>query len=76
MTAPAFYLVADGNAYAIEDDGYMFGAPVNTNGTVDWESSYEFSSEEEDVEYIAHMCQLLSQAQALTIEQNNNVFIK
>tara|TARA_B100000900_G_C20204546_1_gene563259 strand:+ start:406 stop:633 length:228 start_codon:yes stop_codon:yes gene_type:complete len=73
---PAFYLVADGNAYAIEDDGYMFGAPVLTDGTVEWTSSYEFDPCEEDVEYVAHMCQLLQQAQALTIEQNNEVFVK
>ena len=73
---PAFYLVADGNAYAIEDDGYMFGAPVLTDGTVEWESSYEFDPCEEDVEYVAHMCNLLQQAQQLTIEQNNEVFVK
>ena len=63
MTAPLFYLVADGNAFAIEDDGYMFGAAVNDDGSVDWSGSYEFSPDEEDVEYVAHMCNLLKQAQ-------------
>ena len=33
MTAPSFYIVADGNAYAMEEDGYMFGAPVKMDGT-------------------------------------------
>ena len=32
MTAPSFYIVADGNAYAMEEDGYMFGAPVKMDG--------------------------------------------
>jgi len=73
---PAFYLVADGNAYAIENDGFLFGAPVLNDGTVEWENSYEFSPDEEDVEYVAHMCQLLVQAQALTKEHNQEVFVK
>ena len=34
MTAPSFYIVADGNAYAMEDDGYMFGAPVRLMTTL------------------------------------------
>jgi len=76
MLSPAFYLVADGNAFAIENDGYMFGAPVNDDGGVDWQNSYEFSANEEDLEYIAHMCQLLQNAKALTIENNNQVFVK
>jgi len=29
-------LVADGNAYALDDHGVAFGAPVNQDGTVDW----------------------------------------
>lgn len=73
---PAFYLVADGNAYAIENDGFLFGAPVLTDGTVEWESSYEFDPCDEDVEYVAYMCNLLQQAQALTIEHQNEVFVK
>ena len=76
MTAPLFYLVADGNAFAIEDDGYMFGAAVNDDGSVDWSGSYEFNPEEEDVEYVAHMCNLLKQAQQLSQEHIQEVFIK
>ena len=33
--APTFYIVADGNAYAMDDNGYMFGAPVFEDNTVD-----------------------------------------
>jgi hypothetical protein len=73
---PSFYLVADGNAFAIEEDGYMFGAPVSEDGSVNWDSSYEFDPDDQDVDYIAHMCQLLQHAQSLTIEQTNEVFIK
>jgi len=73
---PSFYIVADGNAYAIEEDGYMFGAPVFEDGTVDWSASYEFDPCEEDIEYVAHMCQLLVRAQALTNEHNQEVFVK
>ena len=76
MTAPAFYLVADGNAFAIEEDGYMFGAPVDSNGVVVWQDSYEFVPNDEDVEYIAHMCNLLKQAQELTTEHDYGVFVK
>ena len=76
MTAPAFYLVADGNAFAIEKDGYMFGAPVDDDGSVIWDCSYDFNPCDEDVEYVAHMCQLLQHAQSLTIEQTNEVFVK
>jgi hypothetical protein len=77
MTAPAFYLVADGFAYAIEEDGYMFGAPVDDDdGSVIWDCAYDFNPCDEDVEYVAHMCQLLQHAQSLTIEQTNEVFVK
>ena len=76
QNAPLFYLVADGNAFAIEDDGYMFGAAVNDDGSVDWSGSYEFSPDEEDVEYVAHMCNLLKQAQQLSQEHIQEVFIK
>jgi len=76
MTAPSFYIVADGNAYAMDDDGYMFGAPVFEDNTVDWECSYEFTPDEEDVEYVAHMCKMLQDVKALTIEHTQEVFIK
>ena len=45
------YIVAEGNAYAIDEEGYMFGAPVFKDNTVDWEHSYEFEPDEEDAEY-------------------------
>ena len=76
MNAPNFYIVADGNAYAMEDDGYMFGAPVFEDNTVDWNSAYDFEPEEEDVEYVAHMCKMLQDIKALTIEHTNEVFVK
>jgi len=75
MSAPQFYLVADGNAYAIDGDD-LYGAPVNLDGTVDWDSAYDFDPCDEDVEYVAHMCYYLKQAQQLTLEQNNEVFVK
>ena len=71
-----FYLVADGNAFAIDDDCTVFGAPVNMDGTVDWEESYDFDSNEENVEYVAHMCQYLILAADLTKEHNQEVFVK
>jgi hypothetical protein len=46
--------------------------------SVDWENSYDFSDhlEEDELAYVAHMCQLLVQAQGLTIENNQKVFTK
>ena len=76
MNAPNFYVVADGNAYAMEDDGYMFGAPVFEDNTVDWNSAYDFEPDEEDVEYVAHMCKMLQDIKALTIEHTDEVFVK
>jgi hypothetical protein len=76
MPVPNFYLVADGNAYALDKDGVPFGAPVNTDGSIDWECAYDFAPNEEDVEYVAHICQLLIQAQALTTEFHHEVFVK
>jgi len=76
MLVPSFYLVAEGNAYALDEEGTPFGAAVFQDGTVDWENSYDLDPCEEDIEYVAHMCQLLVQAQALTNEQTQQVFIK
>lgn len=76
MTVPNFYIVADGNAYAMDDDGYIFGAPVFDDNTIDWESSYELTPCEEDVEYVAHVCKLLQDIKSLTIEHQNEVFVK
>ena len=80
MTVPAYYIVADGNAYGIEDDGYMFGAPVKMDGTPDWDCAYDFDFErgmdEEDAEYVIHICNLLKQAFDLTKEYNQEVLVK
>ena len=76
MSAPQFFLVADDHAFSIGDDGTPFGAPVNDNGTVDWDCSYDFDPNEEDVEYVAHMCYYLKQAAQLHQEQTNEVFVK
>ncbi|BCU94028.1 MAG: hypothetical protein CM15mV3_3140 [Caudoviricetes sp.] len=58
MSAPNFYIVADGNAYALDDDNVAFGAPVKLDGTVDWDCAYDFDPCDEDIEYVAHVCQL------------------
>tara|TARA_B100000902_G_scaffold148557_1_gene145264 strand:- start:1176 stop:1421 length:246 start_codon:yes stop_codon:yes gene_type:complete len=81
MTVPNFYIVADGNAYAMEEDGYMFGAPVKMDGSPDWDASYDFDFErgmsDEEAEYVIHICNLLKQTADLTKEMNNNeVFVK
>tara|TARA_B100000029_G_scaffold25887_1_gene25435 strand:+ start:17954 stop:18190 length:237 start_codon:yes stop_codon:yes gene_type:complete len=78
MSIPDFYLVADGNAYALDENNVAFGAPVFDDNTVDWENSYDFSEDlaEDELEYIAHMCQLLVQAQELTTEFHHEVFVK
>jgi len=89
MSSPQFYLVADDTAFAIDDDGKFFCAPVcdfdNTvdgiaKGEVCWEDSWELDDirpEYQDyVEYVAHMCYYLKQAQQLTLEQNSEVFVK
>ena len=54
MTAPQFYLVADDTAFALDGDDF-YGAPVNNDGTVDWNNSFDFDPNEEDVDYVAHM---------------------
>ena len=74
--APTYYIVADGNAYAMDENGYMFGAPVFKDNTVDWENSYEFDPCDEDVEYVEHMCKMLQDIQAMSEEHMNGVFYK
>jgi len=75
MSAPKFYIVVDQNAFALDGDDF-YGAPVNTDGTVDWNDAYDFEPNEEDVEYVAHMCYYLKQAAQLHVEQSQEVFIK
>lgn len=70
MSVPQFYLVAGEDAIALDDDGIAFGAPVNADGTVDWEDSYDFDPTEEDVDYIAHAVNLLNQMAELYHEHN------
>ena len=77
MTAPGYYLVVNEQAFALEEDGItVFAAPVNTDGTVDWDCAYDFDPCEEDVEYVAHMSKLLIDAAKLYYEHNVEVFIK
>ena len=75
MSAPQFYLVADDNAFALDGDDF-YGAPVNSDGTVNWDASYDFDPADVDVEYMAHMCYYLEQAVKLYQEQNSEVFVK
>ena len=80
LDAPDFYIVADGNAYAMEEDGYMYGAPVKMDGTPDWDASYDFDFErgmdDDEAEYVIHMCNLLQQTVDLSKEFNKEVFVK
>ena len=76
MSAPQFYLVADDIAFALDCDDVPFGAPVNANGVPDWDASFDFDPNEEDVEYVAHMCYYLKQAAQLHSEQLDEVFVK
>ena len=44
MKPPMYYLVTNEQAFALEDDGItVFGAPVNPDGTVDWEYAYDLT---------------------------------
>ena len=77
MTAPHYYLVVNEQAFALEDDGMtVFGAPVNSDGNVDWDDAYYFDSYDEDIEYIAHMSNLLVQSAKLYQEHTVEVFAK
>jgi len=75
MSAPQFYLVADDHAFALDGDDF-YGAPVNADGTVDWDAAYDFDPNEEDVDYVAHMCYYLKQASQLHTEHTSEVFVK
>jgi len=75
MTLPVYYLVANEQAFALDDDGVtVIGAPVNVDGTVDWDCSYDFDPNEEDVEYVAHMSKLLIDSAKLYYEHNVEVY--
>ena len=55
MYVPLHYLVAGGNAYAIDDDNIPFGAAVKLDGSIDWENAYDFDPCDEDVDLL-HIC--------------------
>ena len=76
MSAPQFYLVADDTAFALDCDNVPFGAPVDSNGNPDWDAAFDFDPNEEDVEYVAHMCYYLKQAEQPHSEQLDEVFVK
>ena len=60
MFVPTFYIVAEGNAYALDIDGIPFGAPVFNDGKIDWDNAYDFDPcDVEDIEYVAHIIQHL-----------------
>jgi hypothetical protein len=37
LPVPENYLIVGGNAYALDTDGDLIGAPVNTDGSIDWD---------------------------------------
>ena len=77
MTAPRFYLVSNEDAFILDEDGVtVYGAPVNEDGTVDFDASYDFDPCEEDLEYVAHMSKLVIDSAKLYYEHNVEVFIK
>ena len=76
MSAPEFYIVADGNAYALDEEGTPFGVPVFNDGTVDWDCSFDFDPADEDLDYVAHVCYHLQQVHDLTKEHHQEVFVK
>lgn len=77
MTAPRFYLVSNEDAFILDDDGVtVYGAPVNEDGTVDFDASYDFDPCEEDLEYVAHMSKLLIDSTKLYYEHNVEVYVK
>ena len=77
MTAPRFYLVANEDAFILDDDGVtVYGAPVNEDGTVDFDAAYDFDPCEEDLEYVAYMSKLLIDSAKLYYEHNVEVFTK
>jgi len=77
MTAPRFYLVANEDAFILDNDGVtVYGAPVNSDGTVDFECAYDFDPCEDELEYVAHMSKCLIDSAKLYHEHNVEVFIK
>lgn len=74
MFVPTFYIVAEGNAYALDIDGIPFGAPVFNDGKIDWDNAYDFDPcDVEDIEYVAHIIQHLLKVRNLTQEHLKQV---
>lgn len=76
MYVPLFYLVAGGNAYALDEDNMPFGAPVRMDATIDWDAAYDFDPDQEDIEFVAHMIKYVQDSKKLHEEQFNEVFYK
>jgi hypothetical protein len=71
------YLVANEDAFILDDDGVtVYGAPVNADGSVDWDCAYDFDPCEEDVEYVAYMSKLVIDSAKLYQEHTMEVFTK
>ena len=75
MSAPEFYIVAGDNAFALDGNDF-YGAPVNADGSVEWDCAYDFEPNEADVEYVAHICYYPKQAAQLHTEHDTGVFVK
>lgn len=64
MTPPDFYIVADGNAYGLDNQGNAFGAAINAyDGSVEWDNEYDldvnYGLDETDASYVQEMIDLL-----------------
>tara|TARA_B100001964_G_C13946397_1_gene471337 strand:- start:340 stop:564 length:225 start_codon:yes stop_codon:yes gene_type:complete len=73
-----YYIVADGNAYIMDSiDSTPYGAAVNSDGTIDWDCTFDFDPrmDEELMEYTAHVLHNLKQIAQLT-QEYNKVFVK
>ena len=60
----------------IKFNNIPFGAAVKLDGSIDWENAYDFDPCDEDVEFVAHMCDKVMQAKALHDEHFSGVFVK
>lgn len=73
-----YYVVADGVAYVMDHaDDTPYGADVRPDGSIDWDSTYDFDPrmDEEDLEYTAHILHNLKQIAQLS-QEHNKVFVK
>jgi len=73
-----YYVVAGDIAYVMDSiDGTPYGAAVNTDGTIDWDCTFDFDPrmDEELMEHTAHVLNHLKQIAQLT-QEYNKVFVK